>query len=81
MGIKYPTLSEKGIQLIQKNNTIVFIVDKDTTKAEIKKEIEKTFNVKVGKVNIVNTLNGKKKAYVRIREGKAEDIAAKYGLI
>ncbi|MCX8167100.1 MAG: 50S ribosomal protein L23 [Candidatus Micrarchaeota archaeon] len=81
MGIKYPMLSEKCIQIIQKSNTVVFIVDKETTKEAIKKEIEKKFNVKVSKINTLNTLDGKKKAYVRIKEGKAEDIAAKYGLI
>lgn len=81
MALKYPILSEKGVYLVQKSNTLVFIVDMSATKKQIREELEKNFNVKVGSVRTMVTLDGVKKAYVRLKEGKAEDVAAKYGLI
>lgn len=81
MVLKYPMLSEKGIQLLQKSNTIIFIVEMNADKRQIKEEVEKLFKVKVGRVNTMIGLNGVKKAFVRIKDGSAEDIAAKYGLI
>ncbi len=79
--LMYPILSERAIQLVQKNNTIVFIVSPRATKQQIKQEIENEFKVKVASVRTAISLDGTKKAYIKIKEGKAEEIAAKYGLI
>ncbi|MEM4389844.1 MAG: 50S ribosomal protein L23 [Candidatus Micrarchaeia archaeon] len=78
MVLLYPITTEKAISLIEKENKIVFIVDARATKADIKKEVERRFGVRVRSVNTLLTPTGKKKAFVRVAEGfKADDIAAK----
>jgi LSU ribosomal protein L23P len=62
-------------------NTIVIVVDRDLTKKDIKREVEKTFNVKVEKVNVVITPHGEKKAYVKLKpEYEATEVAQKLGI-
>lgn len=77
----YPLATEKSMRMIEGENKIVLIVDRKTTRREIKEGIEKEFKVKVNKVNMVVTTGGKKKAYVTIKEGKASDIATKMGVL
>ncbi len=48
-----PLLTEKA-SFLETNNQYVFIVDEKANKPEIKKEIERLFNVKVKKINIIN---------------------------
>ena len=82
MIIKYPLLTEKAVGLIEKENKIAFIVDKNANKEEIKKEVEKKYKVKVKSVNTVNTIQGKKKAYIKLKpEFKAADLALKLKII
>ena len=77
-----PVHSEKALALIDKNNTLVFIVDVKASKAVIKEAVEKLFNVKVVKVNTVITPRGEKKAYVKLSsEFKASDVATQLGLL
>jgi|TARA_Y100001960_G_scaffold192958_1_gene201989 large subunit ribosomal protein L23 len=86
--IKSPLITEKTT-MIAENNTYTFEVLKDATRVEVKDAIEAIFNVKVEKVNILNQagktkrfrgMPGKrkdvKKAYVRLQEGQAIDLAA-----
>ncbi|OIO21692.1 50S ribosomal protein L23 [Candidatus Micrarchaeota archaeon CG1_02_47_40] len=78
MAILYPIVTEKAISLIELENTLMFVVEKEATKPEIKKEVEQKYGVKVDKVNVQNTMKGKKKAYVKINKAfKADQIAAK----
>jgi large subunit ribosomal protein L23 len=73
----YPLSTEKSINLISKSNTIVFMVEENATKKDIKDYIEKEFNVKVEKVNVTNTFKGKK-AYVKLsKEYSALDLASR----
>lgn len=77
-----PVHSEKALTLIDKNNTLVFIVDRNASKAVIKEAVEKLFNVKVVKVNTLITPRGEKKAYVKLSsEFKASDVATQLGLL
>ena len=82
--IKRPIITEKLTFIQEENPNIVgFIVDKKATKPEIKKAVEKIFNVKVKKVRVVNIkpkpkrlgrFEGKragfKKAYVILEKGE-----------
>jgi large subunit ribosomal protein L23 len=80
--LKYPHLTEKSISLIEKENKIVFIVDRRANKKQIKEAFEKLFEVKVDRVNTLITRNGEKKAFIKINpKFKASDIAAKLGLV
>ena len=80
--IKYPLSTEKSIRLMESENKLIFVVGRKSKKNEIKKAIEKLFNVKVEKVNVVIGKNGKKHAYVKFSdETPAIDIATNLGLM
>jgi large subunit ribosomal protein L23 len=77
-----PVQSEKALSLIDKQNTLTFIVDINATKHDIKRAVEYLFNVKVERVRTLITPKGEKKAYVKLApEYKASDIATKLGLM
>jgi large subunit ribosomal protein L23 len=80
--ILYPITNEKAVGLIETQNTLTFIVEKDASKPMIKKEVEDLFGVKVESVNVLITPQGKKKAYVRLKKGfKADDVAMKLKIV
>ena len=80
--IKYPLATEKSVRLMETQNKLTLIVDKKSTKAEIKKEVEKMFNVKVKKVTVTNLPDNRKKAYVLLSiDTPAIDVATKLGLM
>lgn len=80
--IKYPLSTEKAIRLMEKENILLFIVDRKATKKDVKEAIEKMFKAKVDKVNTLITTDGKKKAYVKFSpETPAIDIATQLGLM
>jgi len=77
-----PLHTEKAINLIEKENTLVFIVDRKATKHDIKRAIEILFDVKVDRVRTLITPKGEKKAYIKLRpEYKASEVAIHLGLI
>jgi len=78
----FPHTTEKSISLIEKENTIVFIVDRRANKPMIKKAFEKAFNVKVDKVRTLITRKNEKKAFIKInKKYSAGDIAIRLGII
>ena len=84
--LKAPHISEKSTMVAEKQNTIVFKVATDASKAEIKAAVEKLFEVKVEAVRTLNVV-GKtkrtgsrmgrrsdwKKAYVTLKAGQDID--------
>ncbi len=80
--ILYPLVTEDTVSLIETENKLTFIVNIKANKKEIKEAIEKLYNVKVDKVNTCITMDGKKKAYVKLKpEFKASDLAIKLGIL
>jgi large subunit ribosomal protein L23 len=80
--LRYAHLTEKSMSLIDKENKIVFIVDRKANKKQIKEAFEKAFEVKVEKVNTEITFQGEKKAVIKLRpEFKARDVAVKLGMV
>ena len=78
----YPHLAEKSMNLVELENKLVFMVNMKSTKEDIKKAVEKEFNVKVESVNTEITRKGGKKAFVKLRpEFSASDIASRLGII
>ena len=80
--IKGTVITEKGTQKRAESNQVIFWVDVKANKSEIKKAVEKAFNVKVidvntikmpGKVKRVGKYAGRtqvrKKAYITLKEG------------
>ena len=78
--IKRPIITEK-LTLIQEQhpNIVGFIVDKKATKPEIKKAVEKIFNVKVKKVRVIN-MKGKPKRFGRF-EGRRSSFKKAYVIL
>ena len=69
--IRIPLLTEKGHDLKEKHNQVVFRVDRRANKAQVKQAVEEVFKVKVKNVNIMN-VQGKKKRLGR-NVGKRAD--------
>jgi large subunit ribosomal protein L23 len=81
-----PVVSEKGTRVADKNRQMIFKVPPDASKPEIRKAVEKMFDVKVTAVQVSN-VKGKvkrfgqtlgrrsdwKKAYVTLAEGSDID--------
>jgi large subunit ribosomal protein L23 len=80
--LKYPLTTEKSVGIVDKNNIITFIVDSRSSKTEIKKEFEKSFNVKVKSINTINLPKNTKKAFIKLAKGfNATDVAVKLKLV
>jgi large subunit ribosomal protein L23 len=82
MIVKYPLLSEKAVGLIERDNKLVFMVESTATKPQIKKAVEDLYKIKVSNITTAITMEGTKKAYVRLApEFKASDLAAKLKIL
>jgi large subunit ribosomal protein L23 len=80
--IKYPLSTEKAIRQIEFDNKLVFVVHPRSTKADVKKAVEELFKVTVAKVNIHNSFQGGKRAFVKLGgDSIASDVSADLGLI
>tara|TARA_Y100000310_G_C20117447_1_gene549920 strand:+ start:101 stop:436 length:336 start_codon:yes stop_codon:yes gene_type:complete len=80
--IKFPLSTEKAIRQIEFDNKITFVVHSRATKVDVKRAVEELFKVKVVKINIQNSFNGQKKAYVKLSSAYlASDISGDLGLI
>ncbi|TFF97766.1 MAG: 50S ribosomal protein L23 [Promethearchaeota archaeon] len=79
--IKRPLITEKTFDLIERENKLVFIVDRSANKSQIKRAIEKIHRVKVIKVNTLITATGEKKAFVKLHpDNSAQDISIDLGV-
>lgn len=78
----YPLMGEKATMLREKENKLTFIVHKKATRNEVQEAVEKLYEIKVKKVNISTTPEGKKKAQVRLApDFSAEEVASKFGVL
>ena len=81
MILKKPIMTEKIVKLLELENTIVFEVDKNKNKKEIKKYFEEFFKVNIQKIRTL-TKENTKIAYIRLdKKDPAIDIATKLGMI
>lgn len=80
--LKHPYLTEKSMSLVERANTIVFSVDRKSTKTEIKQAFEQIFEVKVDSVNTMISPTGEKRAFIKLKRGyNASDVAVKLGAV
>lgn len=80
--IRYPLVSEDAVTLIESENKLTFVVDMKAGKNDIRRAVEELYEVKVEKVNLMITPQGRKKAFVKLRpEFKAADLAVKLGIL
>jgi ribosomal protein uL23 len=76
-----PLVTENTFDLIERENKLVFYVEKKANKNQIKTAIERIHNVKVLKVNTLITPNGRKKAFVKLHpDNSAADLAIDLGI-
>ena len=80
--ILYPLMTEKAVNLIERENKITFIVDRRATKHDIARAVEQLYGVGVEKVWTLITPKGEKKAMVKLKKGyNATDLAIKLGIL
>ena len=78
----YPHMAEKSMALVDTQNKIVFVVDRDANKIQIKQAFEKLFDVKISNIKTEKTMAGQKKAFIKLQPAySAADIATKLGIL
>jgi large subunit ribosomal protein L23 len=81
MTVKYPHVTEKGVDKMDFQNKMQFIVDLDATKGEIAAAVEERFDVTVEGVTTQVTPDAEKKAEVQLSEDDdAQEIASRIGV-
>lgn len=80
--LKYPLTTEKNVKIMNQENKLVFIVDRRSSKPEIKKAAEELFKIKVTKITTSILPSGEKKAYIKLSPTTpALDVATQLGLL
>jgi large subunit ribosomal protein L23 len=78
--IYHPFVTEKAMNLMDKENKLVFVVRRTAGKHDIKKAVEKLFECKVVEVNTVITKKGKRAIVKFHKDYKAEEIGMRIGV-
>jgi large subunit ribosomal protein L23 len=78
--IFHPFVTEKTMNIMEKFNALEFVVRRNSNKNQIKKAIEKMFEVKVQSVNTKISMDGKHAIVTFKPEFKAEDIGMRIGI-
>ena len=77
-----PCTSERFYKKMEKDNTIIFYVNQKANKQQIKFAFKEAFGVKPQRVNTMNTVLGRKKAFIKLpKSNEASEIANKIGLL
>merc|ERR1719498_300673 len=80
--IKHPLSSESAMKTIEDFNALVFLVDKRSSKPQIRRACQDLYSIKVRKVNTLIRPDGQKKAYVVLnKQHDALEIANKIGIM
>ena len=82
MVLKYPFVTEKAMVLLENQSKLQFLVSREATKSQIKREIEKSFGQNVKSIRTLMTMHGEKKAIVSFENEKAaEEILSRLGIM
>jgi len=80
--LKYPFVTEKATLMLENENKLQFIVQRDATKRDIKRALEAQFGKEVRNVRTIMTMKGRKKAIVSFADEKAaEEIISRLGIM
>ncbi len=80
--LQSPLLTEKAIAKIETENKLVFLVNRKSTKNQIRWAVEKAFSVKIIDVQTIIDRKGRKKAWVKLaKEFSASEIATRLGML
>ena len=79
--IEHPLVTEQAMNEMDFKNKLLFLVDIDATKPEIREEIQDRYDVVVNDVNTQITSKGNKKATVTLSDDDdATEIASRIGV-
>jgi len=79
--IRHPHLTEKSMDMVDRENKLTLIVDGRSTKGQVQTAVENLFDVEVEKVNTVHR-GDDKKAYVKLSpEHDAMNVATRLGML
>ena len=79
--IEHPIVTEQAMNEMDFKNKLLFLVDVDATKPEVREEVQDRYDVTVTDVNTQVTSKGKKKATVTLSEADdATDVASRIGV-
>ncbi|RLM97551.1 50S ribosomal protein L23 [Haloarcula sp. Atlit-7R] len=79
--IKHPHVTEKAMNDMDFQNKLQFAVDDRASKGEVADAVEEQYDVTVVQVNTQNTMDGEKKAVVRLSEDDdAQEVASRIGV-
>ncbi|MDY6957966.1 MAG: 50S ribosomal protein L23 [Halobacteriota archaeon] len=79
--IKFPYVTEKATSIMDEKNTLTFMVDVRASKPQIRRDVEKLFDVTVVDVKTMITPKGEKKALVSLSDDdSADDIITRLGV-
>jgi large subunit ribosomal protein L23 len=79
--IKYPHVTEKAMNDMDFQNKLQFVVDDGAAKPDVAEAVEGQYDVTVVDVNTQNTMDGEKKAVVRLSEDDdAQEVASRIGV-
>ncbi|MBI2971976.1 MAG: 50S ribosomal protein L23 [Candidatus Aenigmarchaeota archaeon] len=80
--LKFVVMTEKAVQHIERQNKLLFIVDRKANKQQIRQSAAQAFKANVSSVNTVIDQNGRKKAFIKfVKAGEAGEIAIRLGII
>ncbi|MHB9285545.1 50S ribosomal protein L23 [Halobacteriales archaeon Cl-PHB] len=79
--IKHPHVTEKSMDKMDFENKLLFVVDLDANKPEIRDAVQDRYDVTVEDVNTMVTTDGEKKATVALSDDDdAQEIASRIGV-
>ena len=78
--VYHPFVTEKSMNQMEQNNALEFIVNRKSSKPEIKQAVEQLFDVKVKTVNTKIQKDGKHAIITFTPDFKAEDIGMRIGI-
>ena len=76
-----PYITEKGFNLIETHNTIIFMVERRASKQHIKAAIKTLYEAEVAEVNTMRGTRGKKAMVKFAEEEGARNLATTLGLV
>lgn len=80
--ILYPLMTESASLMVERDNKLIFVVNMQAGKGDVKRAVEELYEVKVDRVRVLVTPQGLKKAFVRLMpEFRASDVAIKLGIL
>lgn len=78
----HPIVSEKAVNLIDKENTLQFAVLPQANKTQLKAFLEGAYNMKIRHIRTLLDGKGQKKAFVTLnKEFNAREMATKMGVL